>query len=84
MVEFGHDHIDLMKIDIEGAEHEVIKSMISSGVRPGVLCLEIDQPVSPLKFLGTMRRISAAGYELLAADDWNFTFVHRQTAGARK
>lgn len=78
MAELGHDRIDLVKIDIEGAEHVVVKSMLSSGVKPSVLCIEIDQPVAPLRFLRTMNRLAAAGYELVAVDAWNFTFVHPQ------
>ena len=32
MKELGHDHIDLLKIDIEGAEYEVIDDLIKSEV----------------------------------------------------
>jgi FkbM family methyltransferase len=75
MQELGHDRIDLLKLDIEGAEHEVVRSMLERGIRPTVLCLEIDQPVKPLAFWRTVRRIRGAGYELVAVDSWNLTFV---------
>ena len=79
MREHGHGHIDLLKIDIEGAEHRVIRSMLAAGIRPTVLCLEIDQPVRPWTFWRTVHRIRAAGYDLVAVDHWNLTFL---TAGA--
>ncbi len=75
MAELGHGSIDLLKIDIEGAEHRVIRSMLSAGLRPTVLCTEIDQPVNPLRFWTTVRRVLFAGYTLVAVDGWNFTFV---------
>lgn len=80
MAELGHRRIDLLKIDIEGAEHAVVRSMLKHGIRPTVLCLEIDQPVPPLRFGTTVARVLAAGYELVAVDHWNFTFVHRTAA----
>ena len=75
MRELGHDHIDLLKIDIEGAEHRVVRSMLESGIHPLVLCLEIDQPVRPWTFWMTVRRIKSAGYALVAVDHWNLTFI---------
>ena len=75
MRELGHDRIDLLKIDIEGAEHRVVRSMLGSGIHPLVLCLEIDQPVRPWTFWTTVRRIKSAGYALVAVDHWNLTFI---------
>jgi FkbM family methyltransferase len=75
MRELGHDHVDLIKLDIEGAEHEVVRSMLEAGIRPSVVCLEIDQPVTPLAFWLTVRRLRRAGYDLVAVDSWNLTFV---------
>ncbi len=75
MRELRHDRIDLLKIDIEGAEHRVIRSMLEAGVRPAVLCMEIDQPVKPRTLWRTVRRIRAAGYDLVAVDHWNLTFL---------
>ncbi|HEY4190008.1 MAG TPA: FkbM family methyltransferase, partial [Candidatus Limnocylindrales bacterium] len=82
MHELGHRRIDLLKIDIEGAEHRVVAAMLDAGIRPGVLCLEIDQPVSALRFWRTVRRIRSAGYTLVADDRWNFTFMRRDLVAA--
>ena len=80
MRELGHDRIDLLKIDIEGAEHRVVRSMLAAGIRPTVLCLEIDQPVRPWTFWRTVRRIRVAGYDLVAVDHWNLTFLRSGAA----
>jgi len=36
----GHQKIDILKIDIEGAEYEVLDSMLSSALRPKLLLVE--------------------------------------------
>ena len=77
MAELGHDRIDLLKLDVEGAEHRVVESVLGAGIRPAVLCLEIDQPVRPRALWRTVRRIRGAGYDLVAVDHWNLTFVQR-------
>ena len=40
MKKFEHTNIDLLKMDIEGAEYEVVNSMIASNIRPKILGLE--------------------------------------------
>jgi len=77
MIELGHERIDLLKLDIEGAEHRVVRSLLEAGIRPAVLCLEIDQPVKPRTFWRTVRRIRGAGYALVAVDHWDLTFLRR-------
>jgi FkbM family methyltransferase len=77
MAELGHTSIDLLKLDIEGAEHEVLAAVLGAGIRPTVVCFEVDRPVSAIRFWRTIRRVRRHGYELVAVDDWNFTFVRR-------
>jgi FkbM family methyltransferase len=36
----GHDHIDVLKMDIEGAEYGVISNLLSSGIRVEQLLVE--------------------------------------------
>src|SRR3546814_19466998 len=78
MAELGHDRLDLLKVDVEGAEHEVIRSMLASGIRPTVLCMEFDQPAPWQRIATTVRRIRKAGFRLVSVDGWNFTFVQEQ------
>lgn len=83
MAELGHDSVDLVKLDIEGAEHEVIRSMLAAGILPPVLCFEIDQPVGAFRFWRTIRRVQGRGYDLVSVDGWNFTFIRRGVAAPR-
>jgi FkbM family methyltransferase len=39
MAELGHDHIDLLKLNIEGAEYEVIDSLVDNHISVTVLCV---------------------------------------------
>ena len=75
MEQLGHDHIDVLKLDIEGAEHEVIESMLTDSIRPAVLCVEFDQPVKVRALRATLATLAGAGYTLAGADGWNYTFV---------
>ena len=52
MAELGDTSIDLLKLDIEGAEHTVLATMLEAGVRPGVVCFEVDRPVSAVSGSG--------------------------------
>jgi len=40
MQEHGHTHIDLLKIDIEGAEYQVLDNMLHENILPTILCIE--------------------------------------------
>lgn len=72
----GHSHIDLLKLDIEGAEHMVLESMLSDFILPKVLCVEFDQP-EPLRVTRkTVRRLKANGYALVNVEWFNMTFVY--------
>jgi len=84
MRELGHDRIDLLKVDIEGAEHRVIRSMLGRGIRPTVVCTEIDQPVKAWTLWRTVQRIRSAGYDLVVVDRWNLTFIRREIVDARR
>jgi len=44
MVKLGHASVDLLKMDVEGAEFEVIGSLVRDEVLPGVICIEMDHP----------------------------------------
>ncbi len=40
MKRYGHDHIDLLKMDIEGAEYDVVNDIIESGIEINQLLIE--------------------------------------------
>jgi FkbM family methyltransferase len=75
MAELGHAHLDLLKLDIEGAEYAVLQSMLADRILPKVLCVEFDQPMPFRLTLKTVRALIRAGYQTCSIDGWNFTFV---------
>ena len=75
MDDLGDNHIDVLKLDIEGAEHRVIESFIADGVRPVVVCVEFDQPVPLRSVLRSIRLLQQSGYRLLRTEFWNYTFA---------
>jgi len=40
MKDLGHEHIDLLKMDIEGAEFDAVADLLASGIRPKQLLIE--------------------------------------------
>lgn len=78
MKELGHDHIDLLKLDIEGAEIEVLNQMLNDEIYPKYLCVEFDlylknkDPQEKTKKL--IDRLTSVGYNTIANDNMNVTF----------
>ncbi len=75
MEDLGHDHLDLVKLDIEGAEHDTIRQMLADGILPRVICLEYDQPEPISWSLKTTSALRNAGYRIAKVDHFNVTFV---------
>ena len=75
MSQLGHDHIDLLKMDIEGAEHEVIQSLVNDKINVNILCVEFNQPMSARTILATIRNLKRNGLRPVSRDGWNYTFV---------
>ena len=77
----GHTHIDLLKIDIEGAEYEVIANLRQDGIRPRILCVEFDEGHNPLdseagkRIEKSIHDIYAMGYWTAHRANWDYTFV---------
>jgi FkbM family methyltransferase len=71
----GHDRVDLLKLDIEGAEHAVIADLAGSGPLPLVLLVEFDQPVPLRRVLATCRLLRRLGYRPVYQQRWNTTWV---------
>jgi FkbM family methyltransferase len=74
MADQGHPRLDLLKLDIEGAEVAVIDNLLQVGPLPRVLCVEFDAPESPHKTLRRIRLLKAAGYICRHVEGRNFTF----------
>jgi FkbM family methyltransferase len=78
----GHTHIDLIKIDIEGAEYDVIDDLLKRRLPIRQILVEFHHTILPeVRRSQTIRailKLVAAGYRLVKQDGENHTFVRRQ------
>lgn len=82
MAELGHDRVDLLKADVEGAEYEVIDDLLAHGPVVGQLLLEFHHHLPTIPLSRTKQAIAAlheAGYRLFHQSEAGaeMSFVHR-------
>lgn len=75
MRELGDARVDIIKMDIEGAEHRTLASLLADGPLPSVLCVEFDQPQPVRQVVSAVRRLQSVGYALNKIEVWNYTFT---------
>lgn len=79
MDRYGHDHIDLFKIDIEGAEIEVLDKMLDDDIHPKCICVEFDLFLkgkdTSNKTQGIINRLHTVGYTRFYNENMNVTFI---------
>ena len=78
MEHFGHERIDLLKMDIEGVEFAVVADMASEKVDIGQLCVEFHHRFSGFNINDTLRAVEDLGHlglKLCRQDDCVCTFV---------
>jgi FkbM family methyltransferase len=66
MQELGHTHLDLLKLDIEGAEYGVIRDMLANRIRVRQLCVEFHHrwpEIGPTSTKKAVESLGAAGYK---------------------
>lgn len=86
MLERGHERIDLLKLDIEGAEYKVVESLLDDDLDVGVLCIEFDEYFNPLdmqygrRIRNSIAALIGGGYCLVnCRGNGNYTFVRRRS-----
>ncbi len=80
MTELGHDHIDVLKIDIEGSEYDVIKDVLASEIPVKQFLVEFHHRMHGFKPEDTRQAIQAlndAGYKIayVTGRGEEYTFV---------
>ncbi len=80
MRELGHDHIDLLKIDIEGVECEVLNQMIEERIFPKYLSVDFDlgwtvENQNRRECLRVIKRLKKVGYKQISGTLPDVTFV---------
>lgn len=78
----GHDELDLLIIDIEGAEYKVINSIVEDNLDIKVLCVEYDEVYNPLdrdyvsRIKKSLSKLRKSHYKIVASDNkGNYTLV---------
>lgn len=78
----NHTHIDLLKLDIEGAEIEVLKQMLRDKIFPKYLCIEFDLLINRKDRNNETQRIVnmliKTGYKIIVNDKLNVTFEYNK------
>lgn len=79
MEQHGHSHIDLLKLDIEGAEIEVVNQMLDDKIYPTYVLIEFDLLLKNKDTGNTTkqlieRMITKEDYKILKDDQLNITF----------
>ncbi|MFD7443126.1 FkbM family methyltransferase [Streptomyces sp. NPDC059909] len=75
MKKLGHQQVDLLKMDIEGAEEPVLDRMLAEDTLPRVLCVEFDTPQGPSALRRRLRRLEGAGYVVRHVEGRNYTLT---------
>ena len=80
MKELGHQEIDLLKLDVEGAEYEIIDSILKDNLDIKVICVEFDEiNFNDLKSFFNIKRsikkLLRSGFELINVDGSNYMFI---------
>lgn len=76
MKELNHDHIDLLKIDIEGVENEVLEQMMDENIFPIYLSVDFDSiKLSEEKCNNTINRLISRGYKILKISGQDISFM---------
>lgn len=79
MDERGHDHIDVLKIDVEGLEYEVLPTILDLDIRQ--LLVELHSNFFRLGGLKTrliIVRLWFAGFRLVKVDGHDYVFYNRR------
>jgi FkbM family methyltransferase len=76
MKELNHDHIDVLKLDVEGVELVVLNQLLQSKIRPRFIAVDFDSARVGLmaECIKMVKRLHLANYEVIDFKDWNCSF----------
>ncbi len=76
MKDLGHDRIDLLKMDVEGAWMPIVEWLADEHLTPKVLCIEFDSPTSLARVARARKHLGKLGLRLAHVEKENFVFLH--------
>lgn len=76
----AHNHLDILKLDVEGAEYDIIESILHAKISVKILCVEFHkQKETGLRPIQAMiSKLEANGYFVTARENLDFTFLHKK------
>jgi len=77
MQNLGHTHIDLLKLDIEGAWQRVVRNIAEENISVSMVCVELDSPTSLVWVFRVIRMLRRLGLELVHFEKDNYLFVQK-------
>ena len=84
MMKLGHKHVDVLKMDIEGAEYEVLEGLLDAQNKPRQLLVEFHHRIPGIgiqKTADIISRLQQAGYRIFAVSGTGreVSFMHQPT-----
>ena len=79
MAELGHARVDLLKLDIEGAEYAALEAVVRGRVVPRVLCVEFHRLSSVNQMLEAVDRLMSAGWTPVYLNRSDMTLLRHET-----
>lgn len=70
---FKHDHVDVLKMDIEGAEYGVIQNLLQNKIYPDQILVEFHDPSLDKEYIDMLKE----KYTLVNVDDREFVFIKK-------
>jgi FkbM family methyltransferase len=78
-----NEHIDLLKLDIEGSEYEVIDDILKRAIPIKQICVEYHHGILPgirrSQSIRSMLKLMRRGYRLVRQEGLNHTFIREAT-----
>lgn len=79
MKNLGHDHIDLLKLDIEGVECDVLIQLFENNIFPKYVCVDFDsirrKLVDDVVINKCIDKFKEHGYSIYMNDNLDITFI---------
>ena len=75
MRQYGHDHIDVLKLNVEGAEDAILQSVLDAGVRPSAILVTWEGHARLAKAMRWIKHPCNHGWDLLGRKGWYFTYA---------
>jgi FkbM family methyltransferase len=72
IIELGHKHIDVLKMDVEGAEYDVIEDMLNTKISINQFLIEFHERLfenGKSKTQKIIKKLNSNGYEIFAISD---------------